>query len=107
MVRNRSTSGTVSQPVKKLIDKFAGIMLIVSAIVIWLVIIIALGFLVFDNHRMRGAIRVHDENDEKYSQIRAELREDVDKNQRLLAGIRSKLTDLEKRIGTLGESHKK
>lgn len=91
MVRNRSTDGRVDE-LKKLVDKFAGIMLVVSAIVIWLVIIIAISFLMIDNHRLRGAIRVHDENDEQHEKIREQLREDINK--------------VDQRLKKLEESHK-
>jgi len=81
-------------------------MLIVSAVMVWLVIIAAISFLMIDNDGLKEQVRVHGQNDVEYGKVRAQLREDIDKNQRLLTGIRNKLVDFEKRLETLEESHK-
>lgn len=98
MVRSRP----VGEHLRTLAYKLPGVLLLSSAIMIWLVIIIAIVFLMINNGRLRDIIKDHTVTDDVQTvEWRATTKKELDDIKQHIINIENRVKNNEKRIRAL------
>ena len=86
MVRNRPINWFITNR-QQLVNKFLNIILISSAVMVWLIIIIAVSYLMINNKSLKEAVKDHVRRDQETQCVRKELRDDMTEIDRRLKAL--------------------